>query len=88
MEDIAAAQGAPVAPLSAADLDGSAPPTAGPTPTAAKGPAAPAAPAEDPKSVTAYDELILQGKIKPFVELSKSFAAPAVVEAVRVSCFL
>ncbi|KAI4525200.1 hypothetical protein K525DRAFT_290851 [Schizophyllum commune Loenen D] len=84
LEDIAAAQGAPVAPLSAADLDGSAPPTAGPTPTAAKGIAAPAAPAEDPKSVTAYDELILQGKIKPFVELSKSFAAPAVVEAVTL----
>ncbi|KAI0648265.1 adenylate cyclase associated N terminal-domain-containing protein [Trametes meyenii] len=35
---------------------------------------------EIPESVTAFDERILEGKVKPFVELTKSFASPSVIE--------
>lgn len=55
-------------------------------PTPVPPPHAPAAHAasviETPQSVEAYDEVILQGKVKPFVELTKSFAVPSVVEQV------
>ena len=46
--------------------------------------APPAASAEIPRSVTAFDEQIIDGKLTPFVELTKSFASPSVVEQVRV----
>ncbi|OBZ75884.1 Adenylyl cyclase-associated protein [Grifola frondosa] len=56
-------------------------------PTPVPPPAAPAAPpvsviAEDPKSVVAFDETIIEGKLKPFIELTKSFASASVVEQV------
>ncbi|KAI0668519.1 adenylate cyclase associated N terminal-domain-containing protein [Trametes maxima] len=37
---------------------------------------------EIPASVTAFDERIIEGKLKPFVELTKSFASPSVIEQV------
>ncbi|KAH9932144.1 cyclase-associated protein [Amylocystis lapponica] len=55
------------------------PPPAGP-PSATVVP--PPAPAEDPRSVKAYNELVIEGKLKPFVELTKSFAGASVVEQV------
>lgn len=37
---------------------------------------------EVPRSVSAFDETVIEGKLKPFVELTKSFAAPSVIEQV------
>ena len=42
-----------------------------------------APPAEDPKSVVAFDEQIIEGKLKPFVELTKGFSCQALVDQVR-----
>lgn len=39
---------------------------------------------EVPRSVSAFDETVIEGKLKPFVELTKSFAAPSVIEQVSV----
>ncbi|KAI0637392.1 adenylate cyclase associated N terminal-domain-containing protein [Trametes polyzona] len=58
------------------------PPPAPPPPPPAAAAAAPSLPDETPESVTAYDERVIEGKLKPFVELTKSFAAPSVVEQV------
>ncbi|RPD59148.1 cyclase-associated protein [Lentinus tigrinus ALCF2SS1-7] len=44
--------------------------------------AAAAVPAEDPRSVVAFDEQVIEGKLKPFVELTKGFASPSVIEQV------
>ncbi|EEB95349.1 hypothetical protein MPER_05693, partial [Moniliophthora perniciosa FA553] len=33
-----------------------------------------------PKSVVAYDKNVIEGKLKPFLELTRSFAGPNVVE--------
>ncbi|KAI0747648.1 adenylate cyclase associated N terminal-domain-containing protein [Daedaleopsis nitida] len=41
-----------------------------------------APPADNPRSVVAFDDQILEGKVKPFVELTKSFASPSVIEVV------
>ncbi|KAM5542594.1 hypothetical protein V8D89_003555 [Ganoderma adspersum] len=41
-----------------------------------------AAPAETPRSVVAFDEQVIDGKLKPFVELTKSFASASVVEQI------
>lgn len=46
-------------------------------------PPPPPATQEDPKSVTAFDEAVITGKLKPFLELSRSFAGASVVEIVR-----
>ncbi|KAI0806951.1 cyclase-associated protein [Fomes fomentarius] len=43
-----------------------------------------AVPAEDPRSVVVFDELIIEGKLKPFVALTKSFASASVVEQVEL----
>ncbi|KAI9056890.1 hypothetical protein FKP32DRAFT_1585029 [Trametes sanguinea] len=53
-------------------------------PPAPHAPAPVAVPAETPKSVVAFDEQIIEGKLKPFVELTKSFAIPSVVEQVSL----
>ncbi|KAF9069812.1 adenylate cyclase associated N terminal-domain-containing protein [Rhodocollybia butyracea] len=37
---------------------------------------------ETPKTVVVFDEVIIDGKVKPFVELTRSFAAASVVEMV------
>lgn len=58
-----------------------------PAPHPPPAPAAPAAPApsdEVPAFVTAYDERVIEGKLKPFVELTKSFAVGSVIEQVEV----
>ncbi|KAG6841681.1 hypothetical protein C0991_008319 [Blastosporella zonata] len=49
-------------------------------------PAAPAAPGipEEPKSVTAFDEIVIDAKVKPFVELTKSFASQPVIDVVNL----
>ncbi|KAF5391473.1 hypothetical protein D9757_001946 [Collybiopsis confluens] len=44
-------------------------------------PPAPAMP-EIPKSVVAFDELVIDGKLKPFIELTGSFAGTSVAEMV------
>ncbi|KAI0713442.1 adenylate cyclase associated N terminal-domain-containing protein [Earliella scabrosa] len=51
-------------------------------PPAPPPPPATAPPAEVPRSVVAFDEQILEGKVKPLVELTKSFASASVVEQV------
>ena len=38
---------------------------------------------EDPQSVVAFDELVIEGKFKPFLALTKSFAPPSVIEQVQ-----
>uniref|UniRef100_A0A0W0F912 Adenylyl cyclase-associated protein n=1 Tax=Moniliophthora roreri TaxID=221103 RepID=A0A0W0F912_MONRR len=45
-------------------------------------PSAPASMKQVPKSVIAYDENVIEGKLKPFLELTRSFAGPNVVEIV------
>ncbi|KAF9646279.1 hypothetical protein BDM02DRAFT_3189000 [Thelephora ganbajun] len=39
---------------------------------------------EDPKAVTAYDETIIEGKLKPFVELTNSFGSDGLKEQVSL----
>ncbi|KAJ6455732.1 cyclase-associated protein [Mycena sanguinolenta] len=56
------------------------PPPPPPPPVA---PAAPAAP-ELPPSVIAFDELVIAKKLKPFLELTRSFAGQSVVEIVGI----
>lgn len=48
-------------------------------------PPLPAAMADIPRSVEAFDENIINGKLKAFVDLTKSFASPLVIEQVRTS---
>ena len=36
-----------------------------------------------PKSITDFDKMVIEGQLKPFVELTRSFAIPSVVEQVR-----
>jgi adenylyl cyclase-associated protein len=64
-----AAPAAPPAPAAAATA---------PKPAAAAGP-----PAEVPKIVRAFQEQVLDAKLKPFVEFTKTFAGASVVETVR-----
>ncbi|KAG6831195.1 hypothetical protein H0H92_012335 [Tricholoma furcatifolium] len=59
------------------------PPSAPPAPAAASASAPTGAPA-DPKSVIAFDEMVINAKVKPFVELTKSFANAAVIEVVKL----
>jgi len=48
-------------------------------------PPAPAAVAEDPKSVTAFDDLVIDSKLKPFLELTRGFAPESVKEQITVA---
>ena len=73
------AQGAASAITSPASANAEQPTPVPPPPP----PPAAAAPAQDPRSVVAFDEQIIDGKLKPFVELTKSFASPSVIEQVR-----
>lgn len=63
-------------PASAAPA--AAPAAASAAPKAAAGP-----PAEVPRIVQAYHEQVIDGKLKPFVEFTKTFAGASVVETVR-----
>ena len=58
-----------------------------PTPVPPPAPHAPPAPAPvsagPPKSITDFDKMVIEGQLKPFVELTRSFAIPSVVEQVR-----
>ncbi|KAF8968367.1 cyclase-associated protein [Flammula alnicola] len=63
------------------------PPPPPPPPHVAAATAAPATTvvaAETPKSVLAFREQVIDGKLKPFVELTKGFAGPNVIEAVSL----
>lgn len=68
----------------AAGLQTSAVPSASSEPTPVPPPHAAAAPpapvVEVPRHVQAFDELVIEGKLKPFVDLTKGFASTAVVE--------
>ncbi|GJE98137.1 adenylyl cyclase-associated family protein [Phanerochaete sordida] len=81
LEDLAAL-GAPLPPAAppAAPSLGSTEPT--PVPPPAPHAAARAPPAETPQVVRAYDEAVIDGKLRPFVELTKSFASQSVVTQV------
>lgn len=57
-----------------------APPPPPPPPPPA--PAPPPVLAEDPQSVTAYDEIVVNSKLKSFVELTKALGSEALVEQV------
>lgn len=37
---------------------------------------------ETPRSVVAFDETVIDGKLKPFIEVTKSFAGANVIEIV------
>lgn len=62
-----------------------------PPPHSAVEPPSPAPPVvaevEVPRSVAAFDENVIEGKLKPFVDLTKSFAAASVVEQVGVELY-
>ncbi|KAI8999016.1 cyclase-associated protein [Trametes punicea] len=77
-----AAQTAAAAISPGASVNAEPTPVPPPAPPAPAPIAPPAAPAELPRSVVAFDEQIIEGKLKPFVELTKSFAIPSVVEQV------
>ena len=38
---------------------------------------------EDPKAVTAYDETVIGGKLKPLIEITKTFGSDALKEQVE-----
>jgi len=38
---------------------------------------------EDPKAATVYDEIIIEGKLKPFIELTNSFGSNTLKEQVE-----
>jgi adenylyl cyclase-associated protein len=64
-------------------LDGP-PPSSAPAPPLAAPAATPApGPVETPKSVTAYQERVINEKLRPFVELTKEFASANVAETAR-----
>ncbi|KAJ7219130.1 cyclase-associated protein [Mycena pura] len=60
-----------------------APPPPPPPPPPPLAPAAPAAP-EMPQSVVAFDEMVIDGRLKPFIELTRAFAGKSVVEIVGI----
>jgi adenylyl cyclase-associated protein len=41
-------------------------------------------PHEDPKFVAAFDDAVIEGKLKPFVELTRDFAGDSVKEQVGI----
>lgn len=59
-----------------------------PTPVPPPPPPPPAAAAastlEEPASYVAYNEIIIDGKLKPFLELTRSFGSDSVIEQVRM----
>jgi len=64
-------------------------PNAGPSQAAPVQPPPPPPPPppvviEDPKAVTVYDETIIEGKLKPFIELTNSFGSDALKEQVSL----
>ncbi|KAF9050661.1 hypothetical protein BDZ89DRAFT_977529, partial [Hymenopellis radicata] len=76
IEDLAAGG---VFPAAGAPTGAGAPETAAPlSQSAAPSPGA----AETPRSVVAFDEAVIDGKLKPFIELTKSFAGANVIEIV------
>ncbi|KAJ7738522.1 adenylate cyclase associated N terminal-domain-containing protein [Mycena maculata] len=83
IEDLAIAQS--LAPQTAAPKDNSSTSYAAPPPPPPP-PPPPAAPAvsEVPQSVIAFDEIVIDGKLKPFLELTRSFAGTSVVEIVAI----
>jgi len=83
IEDIAASQGLSPAPKSDGDIRTKPSATSYAATPPPPPPPAPA-PAEDPKSVVAFDEAVVKGKLKPFLELTRSFAGPSVVEIVSI----
>ncbi|KIP04798.1 hypothetical protein PHLGIDRAFT_109123 [Phlebiopsis gigantea 11061_1 CR5-6] len=72
-------QNAPAAAAAAASTE---PTPVPPPPPPPPPPAAAAAPTEVPRVVVAYNEVVIDGQLKPFVELTKSFASESVVEQV------
>lgn len=87
LEDLAAlgAPLPPAAPAAAPSLASSEPtPVPPPPPPPPAAAALSAVPAEVPKAVLAYDEVVIDGKLKPFVELTKSFASQSVVDQVAL----
>ena len=45
-------------------------------------PPPPPAPVEQPPSVIAFETQVMQGKVKPFIQLTDALAAPIVIEQV------
>ncbi|KAJ7905338.1 adenylate cyclase associated C terminal-domain-containing protein [Mycena olivaceomarginata] len=85
IEDLAMAQGQNAPKDDSRPTTYAAPAPAPPPPPPPPPPAAPAAPAaEVPRSVIAFDELIIDAKLKPFLELTRSFAGQSVVEIVAI----
>ncbi|KAK7014992.1 C-CAP/cofactor C-like domain-containing protein [Favolaschia claudopus] len=81
IEDFALAQSqnAPSPPKDASQYAAAPPPPPPPPPP----PAAPTA-QEVPPSVVAFDELVIDGKLKPFLQLTRSFAGQSVIEIVAI----
>ncbi|KAJ7172633.1 adenylate cyclase associated N terminal-domain-containing protein [Mycena filopes] len=84
IEDLAIAQSLAPQPQPAAQKaeSRSTPHAAAPPPPPPPPP--PAAAPEVPRSVIAFDELVIEGKLKPFLELTRSFAGNSVVEIVAI----
>jgi adenylyl cyclase-associated protein len=43
---------------------------------------------ETPRSVVAYHEQILKGRVQPFVKLTEAFPNASVIEQVRSACYV
>ncbi|KAJ7489861.1 cyclase-associated protein [Mycena galericulata] len=81
IEDLAIAQSQAAAPKDdSRSLSHATPPAPPPPPPP---PAAPSAP-QVPQSVIAFDEMVIDGKLKPFLQLTRSFAGNSVVEIVAI----
>lgn len=70
--------------MAAAGWPANKPETSQAPPVQASTPASAAPVQETPKSVVVFDELVIDGKLKPFIELTSSFAGAPVVEIVRI----
>ncbi|EPQ58427.1 cyclase-associated protein [Gloeophyllum trabeum ATCC 11539] len=88
LEDLAAAQGVPGSRQDdIRDEPGPYSRSSTPAPSNVPVPTPPphsSAMAEEPQSITAYDQVIINGKLKAFLELTRSFAGESVVEQVAL----
>lgn len=85
IEDVADIQEQRSYPANAGNGNGSSTTSAVPIPPPPPPPPVASAAVEDPKSVVAFDDLVIESKLKPFLELTRNFAVESVKEQVRSS---
>lgn len=94
LEDLAASPGSIPANMGSLVSTSTAAPGASPPPPPPAPPLPPpssthaAVAAEIPANVVAFDEVIINGQLKPFIEMTKGFASASVIEQVSVFCLI